>query len=339
MNKIRFAIIGCGRIAERHAKHIQTHGDLVAVCDIIPERASRLAEQYNAACFFQTEELLLANPILDIVVICTPNGLHAQHAIQFLNKGYHVLVEKPMALSVEDCEIMMNAAQIAGKQIFTVMQNRFNPPVLAVKKALDANAFGKISSIQLTCFWNRDNDYYKDSWKGTKEMDGGILFTQFSHFIDLLYWFFGDVKTIDAFAKNADHQESIQFEDCGAVIMEFESGTIGTINFSVNSFGKNREGSLSILGDKGTAKIGGEYLNTIEYQQFENYELSVLMSSPAANDYGTYKGSMSNHDQVYRNLVDTLQNNVPFYATAYEGLQTVDIIERIYRAANKPDNL
>ncbi len=335
MNKISFAIIGCGQIAQRHAKHIHAYGQLVAVCDIVEHKAVFLAEQYNAAVYFQIKELLSSDLRIDVVVICTPNGLHAEHSILALHKGYHVLVEKPMALSVVDCKNMMIAADNSGKKIFTVVQNRFNPPVLAVKKALNKNAFGKISSIQVTCSWNRTVAYYKDSWHGTKDLDGGILFTQFSHFIDLLYWLFGDVKKIFAVTKNADHTDSIEFEDCGVVALEFENGIIGTINFSINSFAKNREGSLMILGENGSVKIGGEYLNTIEYAQFANYELENIGEVAGANDYGSYQGSMSNHDKVYQNIVDTLQHGAPLYANEQEGLKTVEIIERIYRAANE----
>ncbi|MES2372269.1 MAG: Gfo/Idh/MocA family oxidoreductase [Bacteroidota bacterium] len=335
MNKISFAIIGCGQIAQRHAKHIHAYGQLVAVCDIVEHKAVFLAEQYNAAVYFQIKELLSSDLRIDVVVICTPNGLHAEHSILALHKGYHVLVEKPMALSVVDCKNMMIAADNSGKKIFTVVQNRFNPPVLAVKKALNKNAFGKISSIQVTCSWNRTVAYYKDSWHGTKDLDGGILFTQFSHFIDLLYWLFGDVKKIFAVTKNADHTDSIEFEDCGVVALEFENGIIGTVNFSINSFAKNREGSLMILGENGSVKIGGEYLNTIEYAQFANYELENILEPAVANDYGTYQGSMSNHDKVYQNIVDTLQHGTPFYADAQQGLKTVEIIERIYRAAKE----
>ncbi len=334
MNKISFAIIGCGQIAQRHAKHINNYGRLVAVCDIIESKAVLLAKQFNASVYTQISTLLSHEKNIDVIVICTPNGIHAEHAIQALNNKYHVLVEKPMALSVSDCKKMIEAANKNGRQLFTVVQNRFNPPVQAVRNALDKNAFGKISSIQLTCFWNRTADYYKDSWHGTKNMDGGILFTQFSHFIDLLYWFFGDVKKVSAFTKNADHVNSIEFEDCGVAILEFENGIIGTINFSVNSFDKNREGSLTILGEKGMVKIGGEYLNTIEYQQFASYQLENILDTAGVNDYGTYKGSMSNHDKVYENLIDTLQHGKPFYADSTEGLKTVEIIERIYKAAN-----
>jgi UDP-N-acetyl-2-amino-2-deoxyglucuronate dehydrogenase len=332
MSQLRFAIIGCGRIAERHAVHIKTVGKLVAVCDIIESKARSFATAHAADYFLSIEELLKAGPAIDVIVICTPNGLHAQHTILALHKRYHVLVEKPMAIASEDCKKMIAMSEQAGRQLFTVMQNRFNPPVAAVKKALDAGAFGKLSSIQLTCYWNRDAAYYEGSWKGTLDLDGGTLYTQFSHFIDLLYWFFGDIKSIHAIAKNAMHPGTVEFEDCGVVLLEFENGIIGTINFSVNSFGKNHEGSLTILGENGTVKIGGEYLNTIGYADFKSYQFEQPAVSKAANDYGSYKGSMSNHDKVYQNLADTLEHGAPFYATAKEGLKTVEIIERIYHA-------
>jgi UDP-N-acetyl-2-amino-2-deoxyglucuronate dehydrogenase len=334
MNKLCFAIIGCGQIAQRHAKHIYACGRLGAVCDIIESKAVALAEEYNVKAYFQLNDLLTSEPEIDVVVICTPNGLHAEQAVLALRNGFHVLVEKPMALTGNDCKRMMQAADNAGKRLFTVVQNRFNPPVMAVKKALDENAFGKISSIQITCFWNRTDAYYADSWRGTHKLDGGILFTQFSHFIDLLYWFFGEVKKVFSLTKNAHHQNSIEFEDCGVVAIEFENGILGTINFSINSFAKNREGSLIILGENGTVKIGGEYLNTVEYQQFDGYQLENITVTEEANDYGTYKGSMSNHGKVYANLIDTLQNQAPFYTHASEGQKTVEIIEHIYRAAN-----
>jgi UDP-N-acetyl-2-amino-2-deoxyglucuronate dehydrogenase len=335
MQKISFAIIGCGQIAQRHAKHIHSFGRLVAVCDIVNSKADLLAGQYGAEAYTKIDDLLCAGLLIDVVAICTPNGLHAEHAILALNKGFHVLVEKPMALTTVDCHRMLVAAAETGRQLFTVVQNRFNPPVLAVKKALDEQAFGKISSIQLTCAWNRSEAYYTNSWHGTKEMDGGILFTQFSHFIDLLYWFFGDVKNVFAIAKNADHKNSIAFEDCGVVAMEFDNGIIGTIHFSVNAFARNREGSLLILGESGVARIGGEYLNKIDYAEFADYHLDNDTSGAGANDYGSYQGSMSNHDRVYQNIINTLQHGAGFYADAGEGLKTVELIERIYRAAKE----
>ncbi len=335
MEKIRFAIIGCGAIAARHAIHIQHYGVLVAVCDLLEEKALAFANQYRVPYYLTMEELISRETTIDVVVICTPNGLHATQSVQALQKGYHVLVEKPMALTKTDCETMMQAAAEAGKQLFTVMQNRFNPPVQAVKKLLDAGSFGQLYSVQVTCFWNRNQSYYQQSsWRGTQKMDGGILFTQFSHFIDLLYWFFGEVDTVMSVMDNMAHQTTSELEDVGAVVLRFKNGIIGTIHYSVNSFQTNREGSITISGEKGMVKIGGEYLNTIDYSVFQDTVLPVLPGGAGVNDYGTYRGSMSNHDQVYQNLMATLQLGSPFYADTMDGLKTIEIIEKIYLTAN-----
>lgn len=330
---LRFAIVGCGRIARRHAEQIHRFGYLQAVCDIITAKADALAAQYNAHTYYTTAALLLQQQTIDIVVVCTPNGLHAIHAIEALEAGMHVLCEKPMAISSKDCKSMMTAAEKNKKQLFIVKQNRFNPPVVAVKNMLDKGALGKIFSVQLNCYWNRNTDYYKDSWKGTKELDGGTLFTQFSHFIDLLYWYFGDVKKVQAMLSNLAHKNIIEFEDTGIVNMEFGSGVLCGMHYTVNSHEKNMEGSLTIFAEKGTVKIGGEYLNKLEYQNIDNYSIENLPESNAANDYGSYTGSMSNHDKVYENMVDVLLHNAPSYANAYDGLKTVEIIEKIYKAA------
>lgn len=331
---VRFAIIGCGRIAQRHAQHIHKNGMLVAVCDTVKEKADALAEEYHAKSYYSIEELLQQEKDIDICSICTPNGLHAAHAILAMKSGCNVLCEKPMALYVSDCEAMMETAKATGKQLFAIKQNRFNPPVAAVKKLLSENRLGKIYSIQLTCFWNRNEDYYKNSWKGTQALDGGTLYTQFSHFIDLLYWMIGDVKQVNAFTVNAAHKGIIEFEDSGAVIVEFENGAIGTINYSVNSYRKNMEGSLTILGEKGTVKIGGQYLNELEYQEIEDYKIENLPQGNRANNYGDYQGSMSNHDKVYENVVAVLQGNATISASAFEAMKTVEIIEKIYTAAH-----
>lgn len=167
-------------------------------------------------------------------------------------------------------------------------------------------------------------------------MDGGTLFTQFSHFIDLLYWMIGDVKDVKAITRNFAHQDTIDFEDTGVVILEFHNGAIGTVNYTVNSHGKNMEGSLTIFGEKGTVKIGGQYLNELEYQNIEGFVFKDLPVGNKANDYGQYQGSMSNHDRVYENLVEVLDHNAAISTSAFEGLKTVEIIDRIYRAAGRP---
>ncbi len=327
---IQFAIIGCGRIAQRHAEHIHKFGKLVAVCDTVKEKADAMAKQYNTHAYYDIADLLANEKTVDVVSICSPNGLHAQHSIQALKAGFHVLCEKPMAINVNDCGEMIKTAERYNKRLFAIKQNRFNPPVEAVKNIIDEGRLGKIFSIQLSCFWNRNADYYQNSWKGTKDMDGGTLYTQFSHFVDLLYWMFGDIKDVEAYTANYAHQGIIEFEDTGVVILKFQNGAIGTINYTVNSYGKNMEGSLSIFGEKGTVKIGGQYLNELEYQNIEGYKIENLPVGNTANNYGNYQGSMSNHDKVYQNLVDVLINNASISTSAFEGLKTVEIIDKIY---------
>jgi UDP-N-acetyl-2-amino-2-deoxyglucuronate dehydrogenase len=333
-NVLKFGIVGCGRIAQRHAEHIANVGLLIAVCDTDFEKAQSLAEKYKADAFSSLEEMLKAKRALDVVSVCTPNGLHAIHSIQALKGGVHVLCEKPMAISVKDCSEMIQAAERANKRLFIVKQNRFNPPVVAVKDLIDQGKLGKIYSVQLNCFWNRNPDYYKNSWKGTKNLDGGTLYTQFSHFIDLLYWFVGDVESVQAYTGNFDHQGLIEFEDTGVVIMKFLSGVIGTIHYTVNAYKKNMEGSLTIFAEKGTIKIGGQYLNELEYQSLAGDSINNLPPGNPANNYGQYFGSMSNHDKVYQNLVSVLNGQASIATSGMEGLKTVEIIEKIYRSAN-----
>jgi len=332
---IVFAIVGCGRIAQRHAEHIQNSGILLAVCDTDINKAKTLGEKYKAKWFNSLEAMLASCPEIDVVSVCTPNGLHAEHSIAALKAGRHVLCEKPMALTVPDCSAMIHAAERANKRLFIVKQNRFNPPVEAVKKLIDSGDLGKIYSVQLSCFWNRNDDYYKNSWKGTKDLDGGTLYTQFSHFIDLLYWFVGDVEKVMAVTDNFHHQGLIEFEDTGMVILKFLNGAIGTINYTVNAFKKNMEGSLTIFAEKGTVKIGGQYLNELEYQSLEGESISDLPPGNPPNNYGQYFGSMSNHDKVYQNLISVLKGNGTIATSGMEGLKTVEIIEKIYQQAKK----
>jgi UDP-N-acetyl-2-amino-2-deoxyglucuronate dehydrogenase len=336
MKELRFALVGCGRIAQRHAEHIVKKGKLIAVCDTDKERRNELAEKYACKAYATIDELLQQEKELDLVSVCTPNALHAEQSIQVLEAGIHVLCEKPMAITVEDCERMIAAADKAKKHLFVVKQNRFNVPIAELKQIIDNGRLGKIIDVQLNCFWNRNNKYYESSdWKGRKILDGGTLFTQFSHFIDLLYWMVGDVKNIHAITRNFMHQHIIDFEDSGVITLEFENGAIGTVNYTVNSFEKNMEGSITVFGEKGTVKVGGQYLNTLEYQNIENYKMETVFETKPANDYGYYQGSMSNHDKVYDNVVDVLKNNGTVATNGFEGLKTVEIIERIYKVAQK----
>lgn len=334
MDKIKFLLVGCGRIGTRHAEIIAQNGELLAVCDIVEEKAKILADKYGALSFTEYNEMVEECTSADAVSVCTPNGLHAVQSIGALKKGFHVLCEKPMALHSVDCAAMVKSASDSNRLLFVVKQNRFNPPVVAVKKLLEEGRLGKIYSIHLSCFWNRDNEYYTDSWRGTKELDGGTLFTQFSHFIDLLYWMFGDVSTVQAITKNSAHEGVIEFEDNGVVMLEFCNGIIGSIHYTVNACKKNMEGSITIFGEKGTVKIGGEYLNKLEYQQIEDYVIANLPQGNPSNNYGGYSGSMSNHGEVYQHVIQAIENgNYMISTNSIDALKTVEIIEKIYAAA------
>jgi UDP-N-acetyl-2-amino-2-deoxyglucuronate dehydrogenase len=333
LKSLTFGIIGCGRIAETHAQQMSQRGTIAGVCDIDIDNANRLAGRYHTVAYYNIKDFLQKNTDLDIVSVCTPNGLHCQHVLEVLRHKVHVLCEKPMALTVADCQAMIDAAKIADKELFIVKQNRYNPPVQALKKAIDEGRLGKIFSLQLSCFWNRSPAYYDSSWRGTKNLDGGTLFTQFSHFIDLLYWMFGDVKNIGGFIGNFNHRGMIEFEDTGTISLEFDQGVIGTLNYTVNSFQKNMEGSLTVFGEKGTVKIGGQYLNLLEYQSFEQYTLPESPVSNSANQYVGYQGSMSNHDKVFDNVVDVITKDGIMMTSAFDGLKTVEIINRIYNSA------
>jgi predicted dehydrogenase len=329
--KPTFAIIGCGRIARRHAEQIIKVGRLAAVCDILYENALELSEAYDANLYLSIEDLLANEPDVDIVSICTPNGLHAMHRILCLQANKHVLCEKPLCIHLADARRMLQAAQDADRHLYVVKQNRYNPPVTAVKELLKEDRLGKILSFQVNCFWNRPNSYYT-SWKGTKKMDGGTLYTQFSHFIDLMYWLLGDVKSVTARTKNFEHRV-LEIEDSGVVLIETLGGAIGTLNYTVNSYQKNMEGSFTIFGEHGTVKIGGQYLNELEYQCIAGEPIGDLPLGKPANSYGFYQGSMSNHDKVYQNLVKAIENPGHEFANALEGMKTVEIIEKIYASA------
>jgi len=329
-SELSFAVIGCGNIGKRHASHIYNYARLAAVCDTDLMKAQALGSQYNTNIYSSLDELISKGYEIDVIAICTPNGLHAAQTIECLQAGHHVVCEKPMAISSVDCRQMIVASEQSNKQLFIVKQNRFNSAVVQLKKALELNALGKILSFQINCFWNRNDDYYRDSWHGTKELDGGTLFTQFSHFIDILYWLLGDVKEAYSYLQNRAHQSIISFEDTGVVTLYMQNGAVGTLNYTVNAYKENMEGSFTLFGEKGTVKIGGQYLNIIQYQNIESYTLPIIDEQHKPNDYGTYKGSMSNHDKVYLNVLDVLQNGAVISTNAYEGLKTVEIIEKIY---------
>jgi predicted dehydrogenase len=331
LGKINFSIIGCGKIGERHARHANDIGQLNAVCDIKEDRAEKLANQYNCRYYRDIDDLLSQEKASEVISVCTPNGLHCEHTIKSLKADKNVLCEKPMALTGSECEKMISAAANSHKRLFIVKQNRYNPPIMELKQMINQEILGKIFNVQLNCFWNRNDLYYQESdWKGTKKLDGGVLYTQFSHFLDLLLWLIGDIKKLQVYRKNFLHQGMIEFEDTGVIALEFDTGAIGTINYTINAYQNNMEGSITVFGEYGTVKVGGQYLNIIEYQNIKNYQMKSERVLNKANEYGFYQGSMSNHDKVYQNIIDVLHGRETIATNAIEGMKVVRIIEHIY---------
>ncbi|HYJ63605.1 MAG TPA: Gfo/Idh/MocA family oxidoreductase, partial [Parafilimonas sp.] len=214
------------------------------------------------------------------------------------------------------------------------MQNRYSPPSVWIKEMIESGKLGKIFMVQMNCYWNRDERYYtKDTWHGTKELDGGTLFTQFSHFIDIFYWLFGDIKNIKTRLQSFNHKQLTEFEDSGIVTFEFGDDSLGCLNFSTSVWGRNMESSITIIAENGSIKIGGQYMDKMEYCHIKNYTMPELSQSNISNDYGNYKGSAANHALVIQNVIDVLHNKKSITATAEEGLKVVNIIERIYSAS------
>ena len=294
------------------------------------------AEHFNVPFFNSIEDLLSENLDIDVVNICTPNGLHAEQSIKALEAGKHVVCEKPMGLSKEKCEQVIFKALQVSKQVFCVMQNRYSPPSEWLKSIVENGTLGKTFMVQLNCYWNRDNRYYKKGgWKGTQELDGGTLYTQFSHFIDIMYWLFGDIDNIQGKFADFIHQESTDFEDSGFISFDFINGGMGCINYSTAVANQNLESSITIVGEKGSIKVGGQYMNEVEVCNIKDYEMPKLKESNPANDYGPYKGSAANHNYVIKNVIDTLKGRTSATTNALEGLKVVEIIERIYKLRNK----
>ena len=255
MHQLKFVIIGCGKISIRHAEQAAKLGAIAGVCDIVKEKADALASAFNTPSFYNINDLFSEIKTVDITAVCTPNGLHAEHSMLALNAGSHVLCEKPMSISRSSAKEMMQVADLKKKKLFVVKSTRYNPALIELKKIIAEKQFGSLFSFQLNCFWNRPAAYYTNSWKGTNELDGGTLYTQFSHYIDAMLWLFGDVKSVNGYRKNLHHQNIIEFEDCGIATFEMENGMIGGLNWSVNTFLKNMEVSLTVIAEKGCIRM------------------------------------------------------------------------------------
>ncbi len=340
---IKFAIVGCGHIGKRHASMIVGNPNchLVACCDIKPKEELGI-QDYDVPFFSSIEDLLNADLEYDVVVIATPNGHHEKQALMALDKHKHIVIEKPMALTKAGAERIIFKALQKNKQVFCVMQNRYSPPSVWLKELLNSNKLGRIFMVQINCYWNRDDRYYKPdsngnptTWHGTADLDGGTLFTQFSHFIDLMYWYFGDITNIKARFNDFNHQKTTAFEDSGFVNFDFLDGGIGSLNYSTAVWDKNLESSITVVAENGSLKVGGQYMNEVEYCHIKDYQMPKLQPSNPPNDYGQYKGSAANHHYIYENIVQVLKANGTITTNALEGLKVVDIIERIYQLKPK----
>jgi predicted dehydrogenase len=336
MKKVKFAVVGCGHIGKRHAEMIRRNeeAELIALADVRNRDDLDLVD-LDVPFFNSLEELLAAKLDIDVINIATPNGFHAEQALMALEARKHVVIEKPMALNKADAEKVIFKALNVHRHVFAVMQNRYSPPSVWIKEMVESGRLGKIFMVQLNCYWNRDDRYYKaGSWHGNKQLDGGTLFTQFSHFIDILYWLFGDLANISSRFYDFNHKALTDFEDSGYVTFDFLNGGSGVLNFSTAVWNKNLESSMTIIAENGAIKIGGQYMDKVEYCHVKDYEMPQLAPTNPGNDYGAYKGSAQNHNFVIDNVVDVLNQRANITTNALEGLKVVDIIERIYKANN-----
>lgn len=335
MTKMKFAVVGCGSIGKRHIAVLDAEPDaeIIAICDSDEIKCKELSLLYNNLPYYTSYDKMLTAIDADIINVVTPHALHAPMAIKAANHGFNVLVEKPMALTIKDCIAMNDAAIKNNTKLWVVKQNRHNIPIKLAKDAINKGMLGKIFLVKCDILWNRYQGYYDESpWRGNIKEEGGALYTQASHFIDLLVWWFGDVTRVKAQIATQNH--NIETEDTGNAILEFETGTLGSLNWTTCVFNKNYEGSITIIGQNGTIKIGGQYLNKIEYWDVQGYPLQEGIDfSDKPNAYGKYQGTSSNHDKVIKSILERFNSPEIEAVEGFEGMKCIDAIEKIYQAA------
>jgi predicted dehydrogenase len=328
MGRVRFALAGCGRISERHVRAIAAaDAELVAVCDPVEARARATAAAAGVPCFPSLAELVSAAPRLDVVCVLTPSGDHADRTIEALAAGCHVLVEKPMALTVVDGERMIQAADAAGRRLFVVQQNRFNRPVVEARRLYEAGAFGRLVMGTVRVRWCRTQAYYDlDAWRGTRRWDGGVLANQANHHVDLLRWFLGEPTRVYAVGRTA--LAAIETPDTAAAVVEFKGGAIGIIEATTATRPRDLEGSLSLLGERGSVVIGGFAVSQATAWQFEGevHDRVIEAGPPATDVYG------SGHRQVVAEVCEAVRTGRPTSFEGREGLETVRLVEALDRS-------
>lgn len=328
--KIKFAIIGCGNVAPKHAESLKkiAHAELAVVCDKNEDRAKSFAEKYDCGYYTDYKELLKKEKDVDCISACTPHVNHAEITINSANAGKHVITEKPMAMNLEEADKMIAACKKNNVKLFVVKQNRYNEPIKKLKEALGKGRFGKIFYGNTTVYWNRPQGYYdQEPWRGTKT-DGGVLMNQASHHIDMLRWLMGDVKAIKATTGTLTHK--IESEDIGLVILKFKNGALGTIVATTCVFPHNLEGSVTIMGTKGTVKVGGVALNKMDMWNFEDWNNDDEIIKTAHNPPNVYAFG---HLEYLKDVVESIEKNTPPKVDGEEGRKTLKLITKIYESA------
>lgn len=330
MKKMRFGIIGCGRIAPKHAESMMAlpEAELVAVCDSVPENAQAFADKYGAVPYTDYRQMLECEDI-DIVTIATSSDLHAEIGIAAAEAGKHVMVEKPMAMTLQSADELIAACHQAGVKLAVIHQNRFNKSIKLLRNALEEGRFGKLTHGQATVRWNRDDNYYAQaSWRGTKLKDGGVLMNQSIHNIDLLQWMFGDVESV--FGYTATNLRKIEMEDVGAAVLKFKNGAIGLIEAASTIYPKNIEETLNVFGATGSVIVGGIAVNRIEEWEFpdseaEKKEIFAGQESDPPNVYGF------GHREIIADMISAVREDREPAVTGEEGRKALEIILAIYK--------
>lgn len=329
---IRFAIVGCGHIAKKHVEAIQNveEAQLVAVCDNHPERLKQFSETYGVKGFFALEDMIDKVKDIDVINICTPSGLHRPMAIQAAKANKHVIVEKPLALTVEDAEQIIEACKTHQVKLAVVHPNRFRPAIRELKRAMDNSWFGRLSHVNVTVRWNRNQAYYDQAgWRGTKSMDGGVLMNQAIHNLDLLLWLCGPVHEVQAYT--ATRLRNIETEDVAVAILTLANGALGMVEAATTIYPRNLEESISIFGEKGSAIVGGSTANWIRHWVFEDMsqeEAESMIERINQDPYG-----ISGHEWIIRDMVEAIQNERNPAVTGEDGRAAVALVNAIYKAA------
>ncbi|WVN42110.1 Gfo/Idh/MocA family oxidoreductase [beta proteobacterium MWH-UniP1] len=330
---LNFALVGCGRIAKRHSELLglkQIKGaQLVAVCDLVEGKAKKIGEQFSVPYYVDMHKMMQKENV-DVVVVLTESGNHAKNVVALAKYGKHVIVEKPMALTLDDADSMIEACDKAGGKLFVVKQNRFNVPVVKLREALEQGRFGKLVLGTVRVRWCRPQDYYDQApWRGTWAMDGGVLTNQASHHVDMLEWVMGDVESV--FARSATALAKIEAEDTAVVTLKFRNGALGVIEATTAARPKDLEGSISVLGEGGTVEIGGFAVNKMKTWSFVEPRLGDedVMEKYSVNPPNVYGFG---HQAYYEHVVDCIRNNGPHLVDGLIGRKSLELINAIYES-------